>query len=805
MKEKRENVKDRTETIKISVRNLVEFMFREGDITSTGSGARNTEAMQLGSKIHRKIQKSMGLGYEAEVSLFTLQKMKSREYGNEFFLKIEGRADGIFREKDRVMIDEIKGVYMDVKEMEKPVFVHKAQALCYAYIVSEEENLPEIEVQLTYCNMETENIRRFRETWTRTEIVQWFTDLMEEYEKWAVYEYDWKKKRNASIGNLVFPFEYRPGQKELAAVTYRTIEEKKKLFIEAPTGVGKTITTVFPSIKAMGEGISDRIFYLTAKTITRTVAEECFSLLCRQDLNFKPITITAKEKVCVLDKMSCNPKDCDRARGHYDRINEAVYDMLVHEEKLTRETIMTYAKKHQVCPFEMTLDAALFADAVICDYNYAFDPNVYLRRFFSNEKKGDMIFLIDEAHNLVERGREMFSARLVKEDFLAVNRIIKATARHEKRPEVQYNLRKFEKSLEAANRTMLQWKHECDEFEVLPDVGTLEFQLLRILSNYELFAKDYPVLPEREKMLNFYFDVRKFSAFLENLDEKYRIYTDYDSEGNFRVKLQCMDPSERLKEVMERGRSAILFSATLLPIRYYKEQLSGGKEDYAVYAQSSFRPEQRKVLIARDVTSKYTRRGPEEYERIAGYIDSFVAAKQGNYLIFFPSYRFMDEVVTRMEVREKERLLVQTSDMREQEKEEFLQSFEEESEDSIVGCCVMGGIFSEGIDLKEDRLIGAVIVGTGLPMVCNERELFKDYYNETKGNGFEYAYLYPGVNKVFQAGGRVIRTAEDKGAILLLDERFLQRQYLELFPREWVPYEVVNCETMVQSLREFWK
>ena len=805
MKEKRENVKDRTEIIKISVRNLVEFMFREGDITSTGSGAQNTEAMQLGSKIHRKIQKSMGLGYEAEVSLFTLQKMKSREYGNEFFLKIEGRADGIFREKKRVMIDEIKGVYMDVREMKEPVFVHKAQALCYAYMVAEEENLSEIEVQLTYCNMETENIRRFREKWSRTEIVQWFTDLMEGYEKWAVYEYDWKKKRNDSIGNLVFPFEYRPGQKELAAVTYRTIEEKKKLFIEAPTGVGKTITTVFPSIKAMGEGISDRIFYLTAKTITRTVAEECFSLLCQQNLNFKPITITAKEKVCVLDKISCNPGDCDRARGHYDRINEAVYDMLVHEEKLTREIIITYAQKHQVCPFEMTLDAALFADAVICDYNYAFDPNVYLRRFFSNEKKGDMIFLIDEAHNLVERGREMFSARLVKEDFLAVNRIIKATARHEKRPEVQYDLRKFQKSLEAANRTMLQWKHQCDEFEVLPDVGTLEFQLLRILSNYELFAKDYPVLPEREKMLNFFFDVRKFSAFLENMDEKYRIYTDYDSEGNFRVKLQCMDPSERLKEVMERGRSAILFSATLLPIRYYKEQLSGGKEDYAVYAQSSFQPEQRKVLIARDVTSKYTRRGPGEYERIAGYIDSFVAARQGNYLIFFPSYRFMDEVVTRMKVREKERLLVQTSDMREQEKEEFLQSFEEETEDSIVGCCVMGGIFSEGIDLKEDRLIGAVIVGTGLPMVCNERELFRDYYNETKGNGFEYAYLYPGVNKVFQAGGRVIRTAEDKGAILLLDERFLQRQYLELFPREWVPYEVVNCETMVQSLREFWK
>lgn len=804
MEEKNEIVKEKAETVKISVRNLVEFMLRSGDINSAGSGVSGTEAMQLGSKIHRKIQKSMGIGYEAEVSLFTIQKMRSREYGIPFFLRIEGRADGIFREKNRVMIDEIKGVYRDVKEMKEPVYVHKAQALCYAYMVAEEENLTEIEIQMTYCNMETEIIRRFNETWTRQELVRWFTDLVEGYEKWAVYEYDWKKKRNASIRKLVFPFDYRPGQKELAAVSYHTVEEKKKLFIEAPTGVGKTITTVFPSVKAMGEGISDCIFYLTAKTITRTVAEECFSLLGEQELAFKPITITAKEKVCVLDKVMCSPGDCERARGHYDRINDAVYDMLVHEEKLTREIILSYAEKYQVCPFEMTLDAALFADAVICDYNYVFDPNVYLRRFFSQEKKGNMILLIDEAHNLVERGREMYSARLVKEDFLAVKRILKAVQRHEKRPEVQYNLRKFEKSLEAVNRTMLQWKHECDEFEVLTEVGALEFQLLRVLSCYELFAKDYPEIPERETMLNFYFDVRKFSAFLEYRDEKYRIYTDYDGEGNFRVKLQCMDPSERLGEVMERARCTILFSATLLPIRYYKEQLAGTKEDNAVYAESSFLPEQRKVLIARDVTSRYTRRGPDEYARIALYIQKFVSAKQGNYLVFFPSYRFMEEVTSRIDLQEKQRLLVQTSDMREREKEEFLSSFEPDNDESIIGCCVMGGIFSEGIDLKEDRLIGAVIVGTGLPMVCHERELFKNYYEEQNGHGFEYAYLYPGINKVFQAGGRVIRTAEDRGAILLLDERFLQRQYLDLFPREWFPYEIVNLEKMESELKKFW-
>ena len=802
-----DSMSEEKEIVKISVRSLVEFVFREGDITSADSGAPNTEAMQLGSKIHRQIQKSMGLGYEAEVSLFALQKMTSREFSSDFILRIEGRADGIFREDGRVTVDEIKGVYMDVEEMEKPVLVHRAQAMCYAYMIAEAENLPEVEVQMTYCNMETERIRRFQETFTRGEIAAWFTDLMDRYEKWAVYEYDWKKKRDASIRKLVFPFPYRPGQKELAAMTYRTIEDKKKLFIEAPTGVGKTITTVFPAVKAMGEGLSDRVFYLTAKTITRTVAEECFALLGQQDLTFKPITITAKEKMCILDKISCNPEDCERAKGHYDRVNEVVYDMLIHEEKLTREILLSYAERHRVCPFEMGLDAALFADAVICDYNYAFDPDVYLRRFFSTEKKGDMIFLIDEAHNLVERGREMYSARLVKEDFLAVKRIVKAVQRHEKRPEVQYNLRKFEKALEAANRTMLEWKHGCDEFEVLDGldgVGAFQFQLLRVLAAYELFARDYPALPERETVLDFYFSVRKFAAAVEEADDRYKVYMDYDGEGNFRIKLQCMDPSGRLREVMERGRSAILFSATLLPIRYYREQLGGGEDDRAVYAESSFLPEQRKILIARDVTSRYARRGQSEYQRIARYLEVFVSARAGNYMIFFPSYSFMDQVISRLELDEGQKLLVQGADMREREKEEFLEAFDAESGTGVVGCCVMGGIFSEGIDLKEDRLIGAAIVGTGLPMVCHERELFKNYYDEKKGQGFSYAYLYPGVSKVFQAGGRVIRTAQDRGVILLLVERFLGRQYLELFPREWFPYEAVDIERMERELKKFW-
>ncbi len=343
-----EHMCGKKETIRVSVRNLVEFLFREGDIISGGSGVRDTESMRLGSKIHRKIQKSMGPGYEAEVSLFTLQKIKSTENDEEFELRIEGRADGIVRSDDHVLIDEIKGVYLDLNEMKEPVFIHKAQAMCYAYMVAEQEKQSKIEVQVTYCHLETEQIVRFSEIFSRDSIEEWFQNLINAYKKWAVYEYDWKKKRNDTIQKLAFPFPYRIGQKELAAMVYHSIEKKKKLFIEAPTGVGKTITTIFPAVRALGEGVHDRIFYLTAKTITRTVAEECFSLLGEQDLFLKQLTITAKEKMCILEEISCNPDDCKRAKGHYDRVNEAVYDMLIHEERMSRDIILAYAEKHCV-------------------------------------------------------------------------------------------------------------------------------------------------------------------------------------------------------------------------------------------------------------------------------------------------------------------------------------------------------------------------------------------------------------------------------------------------------------------------
>lgn len=782
------NKREMKTVIKVSVRSLVEFILREGDIDNRTGQLADKEAMQLGSKIHRKIQRQMGSNYFAEVPL-----KFSISYEN-FQLQIEGRADGII-EEDEVVIDEIKGVFRDLQSIQEPVGVHLAQAKCYAYIYGSQKKQKQISVQMTYCNMETEEIKRFRQSYSMHELEVWFDHLIEEYRKWAEFQVEWKQKRNQSIKKLEFPYEYRDGQKNLATSVYRTILRKKKLFIQAPTGVGKTIATVFPSVKAVGEGLGDKIFYLTAKTITRTVAEQAFQQLKEQNLEYKVITLTAKDKICFCEETNCNPEDCPYAKGHFDRVNDAVYEMITTTSDMSRESIEKHAKKHQVCPFEMALDVSLWVDAVICDYNYVFDPNAHLRRFFADGAKGDYIFLIDEAHNLVERAREMYSATIYKEELLEAKRIVAPLDP------------KLARRLDTCNRQMLALKRECETYQIQPSVGHFSISMTNLLMEFERFMEECEHPEIKEQVLETYFHVRTFLNVHDILDENYTIYTELESDGRFKMKLFCVNPAVNLEEYLSKGNSAVFFSATLLPIHYYKQLLSTEKEDYAIYAESPFDPENRCLLIGRDVSSKYTRRNDRTYRQFAQYVLETIRAKKGNYLIFFPSYQFMEEVYERLTpVLEAENItcMMQQQNMNEKMREEFLLEFEQEREKSLLGLCVLGGIFSEGIDLTEDKLIGAMIVGTGLPQVCNEREILKQFFDRKSGNGFEYAYLYPGMNKVLQAAGRVIRTETDRGVVLLLDDRFLYRQYQEIFPREWKNYKTCTVESAGLSLEQFW-
>lgn len=780
--------------VRISVRNLVEFILRSGDLDNSRGSSGDKEAMLKGGRLHRKIQRSMKGNYQAEVSL-----KRESEY-EDVIIQVEGRADGIFTEDGEVWIDEIKGTYGNLQAMEVPVPVHRAQAMCYGWIYGEKEGLSQIGIQMTYSHLDTEDTRRFREIFSMEELKNWYQKLLDDYHKWISCSLSWKKERNASMKDLQFPFPYREGQREIVSGVYHTVSSKKTLFVQAPTGVGKTMSAIFPSVRAIGEGKGETLFYLTAKTITGTVAWEAFHTLRENGLKFKVTAITAKEKLCFLDSPECTPEKCPYAKGHFDRVNDAVYELWTTEEVYSREVIRAHAEKWQVCPFEMCLDLSVWVDGVICDYNYAFDPNVHLKRFFGENISGDYIFLIDEAHNLVERGREMYSAEISRQTLFTL------------RKKIRKHFPKLARALDKASRQMLELEEDLkasqNPYQVLSNPGVLPVTFLTISGELEEILEEKNLEEElRKEILEFYFVVRDFLNVSELVDENYVVYTECFGENDFRLRLFCVNPAANLSEYLKKGRSAVFFSATLFPMLYYRELLTTETDAYGIYVQSPFSAKNRRILIGSDVSSRYTRRNHTEYRKIAEYISRCVWQRQGNYMVFFPSYRLMEDVY---QVYEEEfsvdwvRCIRQNSDMTEREREEFLEEFQSR-EGTLVGFCVLGGIFSEGVDLTGESLIGAIIVGTGLPQIGSEREILKEYYDRKKQSGFDYAYRYPGMNKVLQAAGRVIRTKEDRGVILLLDDRFLGRDYGEIFPREWKDRSSCRLNTVEEAVSRFWR
>ena len=809
--------------ISISVRDLVEFIQRSGDIDNRRIGG-GEDAMLEGSRLHRMLQKRMGSEYTAEVAL-----SHEVEYPG-YRIRISGRADGVIRRDGRVVVDEIKCTYRDLNRIGEPAQEHLSQARCYAYFIAEQEDLEEIGVRLTYCHIKTQEIRYFHENLTRGELRQWFEKLIGEYKKWTDFEYEWKKKRQASIQGLDFPYPFREGQKELSGYVYQTICHKKKLFIQAPTGVGKTLSCVYPALKAIGQDKADKLFYLTAKTVTAAVAVETVKLLQSRGLSAKTLVITARDKICPMEETVCNPQACPYAKGHFDRINDAVYELLTQKDFFDRDVILESAGRHMVCPFEYSLDMSLFADVVICDYNYLFDPYVRLKRFFSEGNKGGYLFLVDEAHNLLERGRSMYSASLRKEDVL----LLKHRLQGEKTGLDRY--------LDRVNRQFLALKKEPLGEKGPVNLSGLNTELLRLYGEMGSFLEEEDggsKMQVREAVLDYYFELRRYMDTWERYDEHYLSYTQMTEEGEFELRLFCVDPSAHLDDCMQLGQASILFSATLLPIRFYKGLLGGKKEDFEVYARTSFSPDQFCVLIGGDVTTKYTERSEALYERIAADIKEIVRMREGNYMVFCPSYQFQQSVLSAYESGffepEKEEVLSQTAGMNEEQRELFLGRFAigedteqegknlipadetengwqalihmeiEQEKKTLLGFCVLGGIFAEGIDLKGESLIGAIVVGTGLPQITPEGELLKQYFDKTGKNGFDYAYRFPGMNKVLQAAGRVIRTQQDRGIIALLDYRFCQSEYRKLFPREWENAVVVrNNNAWNEILKEFW-
>ena len=787
------------ENVHVSVRDLVEFILRHGDIDKRLGELKDPSIMLAGSRLHRKIQKAAGSSYKAEVSLSVCYPADEA-----FTITVEGRADGIITEADRTVIDEIKGITGDVDRIEEPEPLHVAQASCYAYMYGREHPGQPLALRVTYGQLETEELRYFEQTLEWDILRRWFEDLISAYSVWVRWKREWLVKRDQSIRGLDFPFDYRDGQKRMIAGVYRTIEQKKRIFIQAPTGTGKTLGTLFPTLKAMGGGMCGMIFYLTAKTIARTVAEESCRLLDGQGLALKRITLTAKEKICPQEACVCQPESCQRAKGHFDRVNDAMFDMLTHEDAMDRQTVEDYAKRHQVCPYELQMDVSEWCDMVIGDYNYAFDPDASLKRLYADPMKKRVI-LADEAHNLVDRAREMYGADVTMALFSGLRKKTRGVASGivRKAGKCLRDMKAYKEQLDASGKRGIK----------LSGLGPFLVDMTRLSSEMEAFLKDDAPAAQRESILEDYFKIRRFVNACDRMTDKYITYVCYvdGHENDIGLQICCVDPSGDLKPYLDLCASAVFFSATLLPVGYYKELLGGSAEaDYDLYVPSPFSTKNRLLITATDVSSRYDRRGTDEYTRIAEYIRRIVRGKNGNYMIFFPSYVFMKNVFDIFSERELMkagsgiRVICQESGMDEEKKQQFLDRFQAAPNATTIGFCVLGGVFSEGIDLPMDRLIGAVIVGTGLPGLCTQREFLKDYFDAKKSSGFDYAYRFPGMNKVLQAGGRVIRSEKDVGVIALLDERFAYHSYQRLFPAEWLPVTKVTLGTLEDTLEQFW-
>lgn len=769
----------------IGVRELVEFVLTSGDLkVEFGGGSRAVDAIRL----HQKIQHARPAGYNPEVPIAHQVEAPG------VVLAIGGRIDGVFEGGAVPVVEEIKTTRRNPEEClreENPL--HWGQAKIYAFLYAVARGRTDIGVQLTYARLDTGAAREVRRFFTTAELQPFFEDLVARYLEWAALVTRWRRDRDEALRRLAFPFDgYRPGQRQMVDAVDETLRASGRIFIQAATGIGKTMAVLFPAVRALADATCEKVFYLTARTTGRRAAEKALDEMRAGGLRLKSLSLTAKEKACFNPERACHPEECDVARGHYDRL-PAARRALFDEDAWTQAAVAAAARRFQVCPFEFALDLSQWADLIICDYNYAFDPQAYLRRFFL-ERTGDYVFLVDEAHNLVDRSREMFSAELRKQPFLDLRRAVKGAL-----PAVYRCLGRINAwMLDARQRTAAAGAPAAERRapeEVYP--------LLRdFTAAAEKWLEKNLKAAFREELLERYFETGTFLRVAEAFDESYAAC--YESfSRDLRIRLFCIDPSRQIGDALNRCRSAVFFSATLTPLDYFRTMLACESVE-AVSLPSPFPAENLAVFVA-DRLSTYYRHRDRTKSEVARILHRLVQPRPGHYLLFFPSYQYMRLVLETFRSASPEvEVIVQEPGMTERQRESFLARFDSDDPRTLVGFAVMGGIFGEGIDLVGTRLSGAAVVGVGLPAVGLERELIRAYFADRMDQGFEYAYMYPGINRVLQAAGRVIRSETDRGVVLLIDQRYGFEHYRALLPPGWRPVRIRDDEQLAAELRRFW-
>ncbi|WP_416353232.1 ATP-dependent DNA helicase [Agrilactobacillus fermenti] len=786
---------------RIGVRTIVEFEEKHGSIDQRASSSDHT-ALE-GTRIHKKLQRQAPKNYQKEV---TLKLPLTLSTGEEII--VDGRMDGLIYDElnDQYTIDEIKTSETEFEQLEQNTLdLFWAQLKFYGYIFTKNKKIPQITLQLTYYQTLSQEISRTQQTFTAEALAAYAEPILDDYQGWLVFESKWHQNRQQAAAKLKFPFaKFRNKQRDLSASVYKTILSEQRLFVEAPTGTGKTMATLFPTVKAIGANAVDRIFYLTAKQSTRLVAEKSLTQLRAAGAQLKSITLTAKDKICFMDERICTPEHCPFADGYFDRRKDGIWDLLNHEDNLDRGTIEQYARKHTLCPFELSLDTSLFADVIICDYNYLFDPMVFLQRFFADKAEG-AVFLVDEAHNLVDRSRNMYSTQINDQGLTELIRLFDALPRVT--GPTKYLLNSCHRLLDEFTLLSTDLEH-ANQTEMIKDAAPL--QLLDRIANFIERAHDWlktqDDTPLSQAVLNYYLTALTFSRIADFYDASYRTEIRSINDTQLAVKLLCLDPQAHLDTALAKGKASILFSATLSPTTYYREVL-GSPNALAYRLPSPFPPKNQRIIISSYIQTTYRTRD-RNIPKIAASIHALAQGKKGNYLVFCPSYHLLEQIRADFEAQAPDiATIAQTSAMSESERQDFLTQFTAEPQQTLVGFAVLGGIFSEGIDLTGDRLIGVAVVSVGLPGLSLENNTLKDYFDIKNGRGFAYAYQLPGMNNVRQAAGRLIRQLKDRGIVLLLDQRFLTPNYQQYFPAHWQQQLTVahNPQELAHIITDFWR
>lgn len=795
-------------TMELSVRELCALAHQSGHLDASGSPRRRSEAVSEGAK-HRHASQAAEPNYQSAVLVRNTMIYHGISY------TVEGCADGVIEKDGTLTVEEIKiarGRGFSVG-MRGDAY---SRLRCYAYFLAVLEHRKRVNLRMRLVHAESGEIKDFCSEITVDDLYAFYCSLLERVEPYAREEFSRREERIPTVRDVGFPYPHpREGQTELAERCFHAIRKGQRLFAQAPTGIGKTMSTLYPAVKALGEGLCDRIFYLTAKASTRREAFAAAGKLFAAGARLRTVTLHAKEQMCLREGgcrergvSRCNPKDCPYARGYYDRVREALFALIGSHHGYTRALMCETAKQYRVCPYELSLDLSEFCEIIICDYNYVFDPAVYLRRYFDGEvgERGEYVFLVDEAHNLPDRARDMYSARMEAGPFESVY----AKVDPQEDPELEGALGGFLMGLHRLSGLCTENRHKSEDGSengyYLNRAPLEKFNALvqSTKGKLEQLQRANATHAPTEELRELLALLRRYMFLTECYDSRFLTYVEL-IEGRISVQIFCLDPAGVLDIAMNRARAVVLFSATLAPLDYFADVLGGGKRAQKVELPSPYDPRRFCVTVATGVSTRMEERD-RSYRKIATLIAATISAKAGNYMVYFPSYDYMERVLAQfLDKYPGVSHIVQQKNMKVRERDAFLDFFKEDEGKLRVGFCVLGGSFSEGVDLPGSRLIGVVVVGVGIPGLSNERNILRDYYENKCERGYDYVYTFPGMNRVLQASGRVIRSEEDRGVLVLIDSRYAEEPYLHLYPGHWQGITAAgNTKALAHRLERFW-